>query len=172
MYYSINDCLVTLQQLRYDSDLHSSETLRQATHRLPPCLMTKWAEYCLFIRRRAEEPNLEHLARWLQDRMLAQKERSAFSRKKTEERQKPPEKSKDEKITLLGMSKPVDNQPKQLKCPLCTSQHALWRCNKYKNMKPEKRYDSVKSLKLCFNCFDNGHMWPKCESSNKCLQKD
>ena len=39
-------------------------------------------------------------------------------------------------------------------------------------MKPEKRYDSVKSLKLCFNCFDNGHMWPKCESSNKCLQKD
>ena len=112
--------------------------------------------------------------------MLAQKEISAFGRKtKPEERQKPPEKTKEDKITLLGMSKQldnqtkqIDNQTKQLQCQLCTAQHALWKCNKYKNMKPEKRYEFVKSLKLCFNCFNNGHMWPKCESSNKCLQKD
>ena len=30
LYYSVNDCLVTLRQLNYNSDLYSSETLRQA----------------------------------------------------------------------------------------------------------------------------------------------
>ena len=106
LYYSVNDCLVTLQQLRYDSDLHSSETLRQATYRLPSRLMTKWAEHCLSIRRRSEEPNLKHLAKWLQGRVLTQKQTSAFVRKtKPEVRQKPPNKTKEDTITLLGASK-------------------------------------------------------------------
>ena len=73
LYYSINDCLVTLQQLNYNSDLKSSDTLRQVIQRLPPNMHMKWAEYSLLIRNR-EEPNLKHMNEWLQKRVLAMKE--------------------------------------------------------------------------------------------------
>ena len=71
-YYSINECLVTLKQLNYVADLYSSDTLRQAVERLPPKLLMKWSERSLVIRR-SEEPNLIHLGKWLQDRVLALK---------------------------------------------------------------------------------------------------
>ena len=73
LYYSINDCLVTLRQLNYTADLQSTDTLRQAVARLPLWLLRKWSERCLLIRR-YEEPNLFHLCHWLRDRVMASKE--------------------------------------------------------------------------------------------------
>ena len=81
-YYCISDCLVTLRLLNYESDLHSSGTLRQAARRLPSRLHTKWAEHCLRIRRK-EEPSLVHFGAWLQDRVMAQKESCLPERQKT-----------------------------------------------------------------------------------------
>ena len=77
LYYSISDCLVTLSQLNYVSDLYSSDTLHQAVQRLPPGLIMKWAERSLMIRKRQIEPNLQHLEMWLKDRLLAQKQACA-----------------------------------------------------------------------------------------------
>ena len=74
LYYSISDCLVTLEQLHYSSDLRSSATLDQAARRLPSRLSIKWAERSLSLRQQNEEPNLYHLEQWLKDRVLAQKE--------------------------------------------------------------------------------------------------
>ena len=71
-YYSINECLTTLKQLNFASDLYSSDTLRQAVQRLPAWLKRKWSERCLLIRH-SEEPNLVHFGTWLQDRVLAMK---------------------------------------------------------------------------------------------------
>ena len=72
-YYTISDCLVNLHQLNYQSDLYSSNVLRQAVRRLPTKLHGKWAEHCLKLRQKTE-PNLIHLESWLQDRVLAMKE--------------------------------------------------------------------------------------------------
>ena len=72
-YYTINDLLVTLLQLNYQSDLFSSDLLPQATRKLPLNIHTWWAEYCLKIRR-TTEPNLIHFVSWLQDRVLVSKE--------------------------------------------------------------------------------------------------
>ena len=94
--YSINDCLITLTQLNYESDLHSSETLRQAVQRLPSRLLSKWAERTLVIRR-TEEPNLKHLHTWLQDRVLALKVQQQSQRQSpsTKPREKPIPKDKE-----------------------------------------------------------------------------
>ena len=57
-YYSISDCLVTLRQLNYASDIFSSETLRLVVSRLPVKLHNRWAEHCFSIRRKNADPNL------------------------------------------------------------------------------------------------------------------
>ena len=72
-FYNINECLATLKQLNYASDLHSSDTLQQAVRGLPYHLKCKWAEMSLCIRQ-TEEPILLHFGSWLQGKILAMKQ--------------------------------------------------------------------------------------------------
>ena len=53
-YYTISDCLVTLNMLNCASDMYSSDILRQAVRRLAGRLHNSWAEFCLKIRERNE----------------------------------------------------------------------------------------------------------------------
>ena len=46
-YYTVSECLTTLNQLNYASDLYSTDTLLQAVKRLPQRLVNKWADYGL-----------------------------------------------------------------------------------------------------------------------------
>ena len=69
-YYTISDCLVTLKQLNYQSDLYSTDILRQAIRRLPSKFHAKWGEYCLKFGEYSE-PNLLNLEKWLNERVLA-----------------------------------------------------------------------------------------------------
>ena len=43
-YYTMSDCVVALNQLKYIHDLHSSNVLRRALRRLPSKYHNKWAE--------------------------------------------------------------------------------------------------------------------------------
>ena len=49
LYYSVSDCLVTLRQLNYASDIYSSDTLRQVVTCLPRRLRNKWSEKSISI---------------------------------------------------------------------------------------------------------------------------
>ena len=121
LYYNVNDCLVTLTQLNYQSDMYSLETLRQVGHRLPFNLTTKWAEYCLTVRTRGEDPNLHHLCSWLQKRVMAWKEAflSGKQKPKTEDKNKAGRKQKEETHTLQGLTKPVETAPEAASSQLC-----------------------------------------------------
>ncbi len=171
-YYSINDCLVTLKQLNYVSDLYSSDTLRQAVQRLPLWLVRKWSERSLYVRRK-EEPNLLHFADWLQDRVLALKEsnlseltgrRRPERNSKAEERNSKPE---EKFVNTITKEKGKEVQ----KCTLCESPHNFWKCQQYKDMDDKKKVEFVKKRKLCFNCFGGGHSVDKCASNNSCFKE-
>ena len=71
-YYTISDCVVTLNQLNYVYDLHITDVLRQTIRRLPSKLHNRWAEYSFQIRK-FKEPSLTDLESWLQERILASK---------------------------------------------------------------------------------------------------
>ncbi len=153
-YYSVSDCLITLQQLRYDSDLYSSDTLRQAVARLPQWLLNKWAEFCLIIRGRSYEPNLVHFEEWLQKRVLAMKE--AYL----------PERSVKAKKPLEGMTEKHHLKLTRTNgCCYCEANHVFWKCATFKAMPDPKKFDVVKEMRRCFNCLSNGHMSSQCKSS-------
>ena len=164
--YCISDCLITLKQLNYASDLHSSDTLHQALQRLPRRLLAKWSEKSQTIRQH-EEPNLVHLEAWLQDRVLAMKEMNLCSQKPSKKKEEP----KVEKFSGATMTN--DDVPKTLSCPLCKkSGHSLGKCDKYKSLSPEKRMKTARELKLCFNCLTDGHPRQECSSRYKCFASD
>ena len=162
LYYSITDCLTTLKQLNYESDLCSSDTLRQVLQRLPRSLQMKWGEHSMRIRRHVE-PSLIHLEEWLQARVLARKEAGLHaSSKKDDAANKDRKKGDGDKFT--------GNIRQDSKCQLCSEAHPFWRCPKYKNMKVQKRWEYVKKEGRCFNCFQKGHKNPQCTSQNTCFE--
>ena len=55
--YTISDCLITLHQLNYESDINSTDLLRQAIRRLPSKFYRRWGDQCLKLRS-FKEPTL------------------------------------------------------------------------------------------------------------------
>ena len=168
-YYTISDCLITLQQLNYDSDIYSTDVLRQTIRRLPSKFYTRWGEHCLKLRV-IREPTLVDLEAWLHDRIqattdpyLPQKRDKKFQKFSSEE---------DKHKTLVnttGVSK-TDNQSVENKCSFCKANHRFYKCQTYNGMTPIERFNTVKGKKLCYNCFKNDHFTKKCKSKNTCFK--
>ena len=157
-YYDVSSCLITLRQLNYAADLNSADTLAQAVRRFPSYLKTKWAERSMSIRNR-EEPSLVHLGEWLKQRVLVMKEVNS-----TDETRK---KGTDSGHINTLIKKGATVQ----ECQACEGQHALWKCNKYKALTSSKKWEFVKGLQLCMNCFKQGHRRDSCSSKNVCLKE-
>ena len=194
-YYSIGDCLVTLNRMHYYSDLGSSDVLRQAIRRLPNRLRNKWAEYSLQLRRR-EEPTLVHLEAWLGDRVMAardpylpdQKNRKSFSQNSRNKRdihdisslattmleESEECEQNNYEISSVNLSTAVDKTAvkktasKENLCTFCQGTHKLFRCKQFMNKTPGERVSFVRQKELCFNCLAPGHVTKDCVSTFRC----
>ena len=168
LYYDITDCLSTLDQLDYSSDLYSSETLHQTVQRLPHWLVKKWAERSMGIRRKGEEPNLIHLEQWLLEKILVMKEPClSESRPKPKPNNNGNKNKKEEKPP----SKFVGSMQKEAdKCRICEADHIFWKCSQYVAMVPLKRYRLVSKFKICYNCLGD-HKREDCTSTNTCFKE-
>lgn len=61
---------------------------------------------------------------------------------------------------------------KLLKCVMCSSDHLLFQCIKFKNLPTNDKFEFVKSNNLCVNCLRADHKTNQCKSSNcKTCQK-
>ena len=67
-YYSLSNCIITLCQLNYKSDIYSTDTLRQTIRRLPSKFYSRWGKHCLSLRR-VREPTLLDMEALLHDRI-------------------------------------------------------------------------------------------------------
>ena len=65
-YVSVRDCITTLQQLNYVSDLYSAEALTQAARRIPTDKASKWNSQVVRISK-SREPTMFDLQTYLQD---------------------------------------------------------------------------------------------------------
>ena len=47
-------------------------------------------------------------------------------------------------------------------CPVCSGQHGLWRCEKFRDLSNRDRVKTVLSKRLCFKCLGGGHFKDRC----------
>ncbi|GFQ94131.1 integrase catalytic domain-containing protein [Trichonephila clavata] len=57
------------------------------------------------------------------------------------------------------------------KCKLCSLNHDLYNCDKFKNMPVRERYNIVTSLNLCLKCLKPNHKVSQCRSQHICFCK-
>ena len=66
----------------------------------------------------------------------------------------------------------VNVQSRDPKSQLCdcgkSSEHALWKCNKFVALSVEDRIADTKLQRRCFNCLSEGHFVRDCKSNRRC----
>lgn len=50
----------------------------------------------------------------------------------------------------------------------CNEHHPLFRCPKFQQQSSQQRMETVKRLRLCINCYHNGHNASQCPSKHNC----
>ena len=48
-------------------------------------------------------------------------------------------------------------------CKVCKGHHGVWRCDKFKDLPVQERWNTAKRLKLCFRCLGGGHRGHVCQ---------
>ena len=50
-------------------------------------------------------------------------------------------------------------------CPVCSANHFLYHCNRFKELDVERRRETAKRARVCFNCLAGGHTTRTCAHS-------
>ena len=104
------------------------------------------------------EVSIKHLTEFLESR--AGSLESFESQTSTYTGTKPLKQKKSYNSTSL-----IATQASQEKCPACAEPHKVYRCERFKSMSIQDRYDTIKKHKLCFNCFSPEHTVYECKAS-------
>lgn len=75
--------------------------------------------------------------------------------------------------TCLSTTSDTPAEKPQPSCPVCKNSHYLWSCDKFKELTPQERYDLVKKLSICHNCFNSNHRTRDCRkyTCRKCRKR-
>ena len=106
--------------------------------------------------RRTEEPNLCHLEKWLQDRVMAARD---------------PYLTNDNYKTITNMHNRTspEIQIQKRRCSLCDKDHMLYRWVTFKSKSDAEKLSFVRKKRLCFNCLDPKHTTKYCKSKKHCF---
>ncbi|ODM86985.1 hypothetical protein Ocin01_19697, partial [Orchesella cincta] len=62
----------------------------------------------------------------------------------------------------------MDPETLNNKCPLCKSEHNLFKCQIFLSIPLNEKHEIVKKFNLCFNCLRSDHRINDCRSQSKC----
>ncbi|XP_071057316.1 uncharacterized protein [Onthophagus taurus] len=69
---------------------------------------------------------------------------------------------------LVAINSENDNVYDRRKCILCSKEHKLHECEKFKNLSVSERLESCHKYRLCHNCLRAGHMMKYCKLYGLC----
>ncbi|XP_055632763.1 uncharacterized protein LOC129773201 [Toxorhynchites rutilus septentrionalis] len=80
-----------------------------------------------------------------------------------------------EVVKQLGTAGKTDTKVHSLvttseKCSHCKGDHEIWRCEVFKKIPVNEKYNSLRKSGSCFNCLEKGHVVGKCKLERSCKQ--
>ena len=158
-----------LQQFAYWNDLFSSRNLNIAVSKLPLDTKRRWFAFIEAPTKAKRIPNLVEFNNWLQEevqvheRLVHCAPTSSKFETQTTKFGKKPDFKKSPKPSESAFSSNDDKTRTENKCPIEGSNHRVWNCDKFRNMKiNENGYNVVKEKKLCFCCLADNHAAKNC----------
>ena len=158
------------------SDLNHTNTLMELNRKLPYFMRGKWAECAGRIIESGRRPKFTDFLKFVKDRAkLVNNEfgedlvlSSSREKKRVHERggRSIPKLNAFTTKAEPGQIGNQDGSKKSFspswKCPACSGQHGLWKCEKFKRLPYGDREKLALSKRLCFKCLNGGHFKDRC----------
>jgi len=177
----LRSAIMTLKAMGKVNEVDNQMRMVKIVARLPAYLQGRWRTKAVqSLVARGEYPNIEELVSFIMraaeevnDPVFGVISASKEKDESSQNRSKPGEKkgvsySVQTSDNDRRTSTPENPSFPKSSCPLCSGEHALFMCGKFKDMKPEKRYEFVQHKRLCFNCFMSNHRSRDCRKPSKC----
>ncbi|XP_067055972.1 uncharacterized protein [Acropora muricata] len=171
----------------YVSDLNHMNTLRELARKLPMFLRGRWTEWAGKIIGLGKRPKFQDFVTFVKERAKLVdnefgREMVPGSLKETPSRRNRVNQSGN----LPGLSSFVagtapTNQSDNVRglnfvdaraaCLVCSKQHDIWKCSKFKGLTHEEKWRVVRTGGLCNRCLEKGHISKECPKVNFKCQK-
>ena len=162
--------------LEFVSDLNHTNTLMKLNRKLPYFMRGEWVECAGRIIESGRRPKFTDFLKFVKDRAkLVNNELgedlvlSSSKEKKTVSERGGRSRPKRNSFTTKAEPGPIRNQhdtkkvfgPSR-KCPACSGQHGLWKCERFKKLPYGEREKLALNKRLCFKCLNGGHFKDRC----------
>ena len=152
------------------SDLNHTNILMELNRKLPYFMRGNWAECAGRIIESGRRPQFTDFFKFVQDRAKLVNDEfgedlvlsSSREKKRVSERG-------GRSLTTKAEPGPIGNQDgtkkvfgPSRKCPACSGQHGLWKCERFKKLPYGDREKLELSKRLCFKCLYGGHFKDRC----------
>ena len=128
--------------------------------RLPHSLQKDFQRKCSSLYCNGKEPDFVYLMEFIQQQAMLSNTRFANILHKANYKYDSSIKRSSTHSTMVETSTE--------KCLICTYNHPLWRCDKFRAMPVKERRKFVQTKGLCFNCLKGNHIARKCSSTVRC----
>ncbi|XP_022803018.1 uncharacterized protein LOC111340435 [Stylophora pistillata] len=172
----------------YVSDLNHTNTLRELNKKLPLFMRVKWTECAGRIIESGERPRFVDFLQFLKQRATLVNNEFGEDLNFSPSRDKEKGKGTDgrnrtpHKFTTMAIGAHDDRSPQHKGsqgmngarpgCPLCSNQHGVWRCGKFKGLPYPDKMKIVQENSLCIKCLNGGHYARICPKTNFKCQKE
>ena len=144
-YVDVRDCIATLRQMNYTSELNNNDVLQRALSKIPYDKRSAWNDYICKIYN-AREPSLIDLETWLKERVEA--DCSPYAVPLRSKSQGNPSSVHHESQQFCGHTTKTSAKCKQASnlqsCPACSGGHNLTNCTQYNDMNIFERFNFLK----------------------------
>ena len=154
----------------YVGDLNHSNTLMGLSRKLPFFLRGKWAECAGKVIEAGGRPKFSVLLKFVKHRakLVNNEFGDLIASPESEEKRG----RTLTRMTTLATNVDPDHSEEQSSarkeigtnrsCPVCSGQHGLWRCEKFRDLSSRDRVKTVLNKRLCFKCLGGGHFKDHC----------
>ena len=172
----------------YVSDLNHTNTLRELNRKLPLFMRVKWTECAGRIIESGQRPRFVDFLQFLKQRATLVNNEFGEDLNCSPSKDKEKSKGRDgrnrppHKFTTMatGARNDRSSQHKSSQgtngakqgCSVCSNQHGVWRCGKYKGLPYQDKMKIVQENSLCIKCLNGGHYARICPKTNFKCQKE
>ena len=174
----LEECNTTLRFMKYYSDVNNFDNIAKIVGRLSFSMQSRWLRFAASLEKQDREPSFEDLVGFVKNESEIAK--SSYSGVLFKTSKKPGIKISTHATNVTEAKGKLNsrwNNPRssmptrkqmEVKCGLCSSNHFLWSCPKFRTMNQESKYKYIRDQRLCFNCLKGGHVQRDCQSQRKC----
>ncbi|XP_071490096.1 uncharacterized protein [Diadema antillarum] len=166
-------CQMVLSQMGYSADMNSSDNLLKIQDLLPMHLQSEWAKQAHRMMNNRVCPSFESMTEFIeQSAKLASNMFGQNIKKSSKPAVGSGPKKGPQRMTFTTQasmrSETSTAYPQGVKCPCCSQQHGLKKCQKFKERPFSDRIKLTRQLRLCDNCLQPSHSAVGCSAKPQC----